>query len=272
MIIDSRIPLLLDSTANQQFTEEVKAVDAIKKVLFLIVLVTVAAAQTPQAPLSDNRFTVHTLLREDIFAGFMTDDLDRFARGEKNIQLLLEQRPAQKANLLAWKGGANLYRAVRAYENKRPDEFQRYYREALDAFSEAAKIPSGNEGVAAVTGGSFGVFADRLPQEYRADAWSKSYENYKALYNQQAAMVERLPVHLRGEVLAGLAQSAQRTGHAEESAQLVDKMVTLMSNTPYESMAKKWKANPAIAANTSLMCMNCHDAGRLEARITALGK
>lgn len=246
---------------------------AIKKLLFLIVLVTVAAAQTPQAPLlTDNRFTVHTLLREDIFSGFLTDDMEHFARGEKNIQLLLEQRPAQRANLLAWKGGASLYRAVRAHENKRPDEFQRYYREALDAFAEAAKPTSGNDGVAAVTGGSYGVFADRLPKEYRAHAWSQAYENYKALYNLQAGIVDRLPVHLRGEVLAGLAQSAQRTGHAEESAQLVEKMLAVMSNTPYESMAKKWKANPQIAANTSLMCMNCHDAGRLEARITAVGK
>ena len=85
-------------------------------------------------------------------------------------------------------------------------------------------------------------------------------------FDLQAGIVDRLPVHLRGEVLAGLAQSAQRTGHAEESAQLVDKMVALMANTPYESMAKKWKANPQVAANTSLMCMNCHDAGRLSAR------
>jgi len=28
-------------------------------------------------------------------------------------------------------------------------------------------------------------------------------------------------------------------------------------------MAKKWKANPEAAANTSLTCMSCHDAGRL---------
>jgi hypothetical protein len=272
MIVDSGVPLLLHSTAIRHFAQEVQAVDVIKKALFLLVLVTVAVAQAPQAPLSDNRFTVHTLVREDIFAGFLTDDMDRFARGEKNIQLLFEQRPAQKGNLLAWKGGASLYRAVRAYENKRSDEFQRYYRDALDAFSEAAKSTSGNDGVAAVTGGSYGIFADRLPKEYRAHAWQQAYDNYKALYNLQAGIVDRLPVHLRGEVLAGLAQSAQRTGHAEESAQVVDKMLALMSNTPYESMAKKWKANPQVAANTSLMCMNCHDAGRLEARITSLNK
>ena len=68
----------------------------IKKALLVIALVTVAAAQAPQSLLSDSRFTVHTLVREDIFAGWMSDDMVRFERGEKNVQLLLEQRPGQK--------------------------------------------------------------------------------------------------------------------------------------------------------------------------------
>ena len=243
----------------------------IKKIFLVIALVTVAAAQSPQSPpLSDSRFTVHTLLREDIFAGFLSDDLDRFSRGEKNIELLLVQRPDQKGNLLAWKGGANLYRAVRAHEANRADEFQKYYRQALDSFEEARKSTGGNEGVGAVTGGSYAVFADRLPKEYRAAAWTAAYENYSTLYKQQTSILERLPVHLRGEVLAGVAQSAQRTGRTEEAAQAVDKILAVLRDTPYEPMAKKWKANPQAAANTSMLCMSCHDAGRLASRVTAL--
>ena len=242
----------------------------IKKALLVVALVTVAAAQSPQSPLADSRFTVHTLVREDIFAGFMADDMTRFERGEKNIQLLLEQRPDQKPNLLAWNGGALVYRAVRAHENNRADEFQRYYRQALDAFAEARKGAGGNDGVAAVTGGTFAIFGDRLPKEYRAAAWSTAYDNYQALYKVQAPFVDKLPVHLRGEVLAGVAQTAQRTGHKEEAAQFVDKMLTLLAGTPYEPVAKKWKADPESAANTSLTCMSCHDAGRLAVRIADL--
>ena len=240
------------------------------KTLLVVAFVTVAAAQSPQSPLSDSRFTVHTLVREDIFAGFMIDDMTRFERGEKNIQLLLEQRPDQKGNLLAWKGGAALYRAVRANEGGRADEFQRYYRQALDFFSEARKQTLGNDGVAAVTGGSFAIFADRLPKEYRAAAWSAAYDNYLALYKLQAPFIDKLPVHLRGEVLGGLAQSAQRTGHKEEAGQYVDKILAVLGGTPYESVAKKWKSNPESAANSSLLCMTCHDAGRLAVRISDL--
>ena len=242
----------------------------IKKALLVVALVTVAAAQSPQSPLADSRITIHTLVREDIFAGFMADDMARFERGEKNIQLLLEQRPGQKGNLLSWKGGALLYRAVRAHEGNRADEFKRYYQQALDTFSEAGKTTSGNEGVAAVTGGSFGIFADRLPKEYRAAAWSAAYDNYLTLYKQQAGVLDRLPVHLRGEVLGGLAQAAQRTGRKEETAQYVDKILAVLGGTPYEPVARKWKSNPESAANTSITCMTCHDGGRLAARIADL--
>ena len=245
---------------------------ALKKTIIVLAFVTVAMAQSPEPPLGDSRFTVHTLLREDIFAGFMADDMDRFSRGEKNIQLLLEQRPGQKGNLLAWKAGATLYRAVRAYEAHHQDEFQRYYRQALDLFAEAGKTTSGNEGLSAVTGGSFALFADRLPKEYRAAAWAEAYKNYQILYRAQENVLDKLPVHLRGEVLAGLTQSAQRTGHKEEMGQYLDKILSLLGGTPYEPLAKKWKANPELAEKSTITCMTCHDAGRISARLAALNK
>jgi hypothetical protein len=75
---------------------------------------------------------------------------------------------------------------------------------------------------------------------------------------------------LRGELLGGLAQSAQRTGRNEEAAQFVDKILAALRETPYEPIAKKWKANPQSAATTSITCLTCHDAGRLSARIESL--
>jgi len=238
----------------------------IKRILFVAVLATIASAQSLGPPLSDSRLTVHTLLREDIFAGFLSDDMERFSRGEKNIQLLLEKRPSERANLLAWKGGATLYRAVRAYENNRSDEFQQNYRQALDLFSEAGKLTSGNDAVAAITGGSYAIFADRLPKENRDAAWAQAYDSYQALWKQQAPAIDKLPLHFRGELLGGLAQSAQRTGHTQEAEQYLDKILVVLRDTPYASVARKWKDNPKSAA--SITCLSCHEPGRLAARIS----
>jgi hypothetical protein len=249
----------------------VQVVLIIKKALIMLFLVTVAVAQSPEPPLSDSRLSVHTLLREDIFAGFLADDMTRFTRGEKNIDLLMEKRPGAKSDLLAWKASAAYYRAVRAHEANRSDEFQKYYRQALDLFNQARQSGPDNGGVAAILGGTNAVFADRLPKEYRAAAWAQAYESYQMLWKFQGSSVDRLPLHLKGELLSGLAQSAQRTGRTEELQQYLDKMLTLLSGTPYEPVARKWKEDPKSAANSSLTCMSCHDGGRLNARITALG-
>jgi hypothetical protein len=244
----------------------------VKGTLLAFVVATAAAAQTSDTLLSDKRLTVHTLLREDIFAGFMRDDMNRLARAEQNIEILLKDRPDQRASLIAWRSGAMLRRAVTALENGSTAEFNRYFRNARDGFAEAATFSSGNDGVAAITGGSYALFADRLPAEHRAAAWEQSWHNYSMLWKAQGAGIDKLPLHFKGEVLAGMAQSAQRTGRSAEAAEFLDRMLVLLAGTPYEPAAKKWKSDPASASATSLICQNCHAEGRLSARLAALNK
>jgi hypothetical protein len=198
--------------------------------------------------------------------------MERFSKAEANIEILLKQRPDQRGNLLAWKAGAATYRAVRAHEAGQADEFGRRFTEALDGFAAAAKVGSAGVGVAAVTGGTMVIFADRLPEKQRAAAWSLAYDNYSMLWKLQGATIEKLPVHHKGEVLSGLTQSAQRTGRRDEAAQYLDKMLTILAGTPYEGTARQWKSDPATAATTNLTCKNCHGPGRLANRLQTLEK
>jgi hypothetical protein len=122
----------------------------------------------------------------------------------------------------------------------------------------------------AITGGGFALFADRLPERYRSRAWDAAYKAYSGVWQVQRADVGKLPLHFRGELLAGMAQSAQRSNHAAESAQFLEKILTTMPGTPYATMAKKWIDFPESSAKTSLTCKTCHDAGRLEARKASL--
>jgi len=240
--------------------------------LLFVYVITAAAGQTPDTLLSDTRLTVHTLLREDVFAGFLSGNVTRLARAEQNIETLLKERPDQRANLIAWRSGAALYRAVAAHEAGNAQDFRKYYQTARDGFAEAATIPSGNDGVEAITGGSFATFADRLPADLRAGVWEEAWKNYSILWKRQSGGIEKMPVHFKGEVLSGMAQSAQRTGRTAEAAEFLDKMLVLLADTPYEATAKKWKADPASAATTNLTCQNCHAPGRLAARLAALNK
>jgi hypothetical protein len=246
---------------------------AMKAAVLVVALASGAFAQSPDPPLADSRLTVHTLVREDIFSAFVPPiDMARFERGERNIEQLLRDRPAQKGNLLAWRGSASMTRAVLAHEAGNAAEFSRRYQTAIASFDEAAKQTSGSDAVLPITGGSLSVLADRLPQQHRAEAWTRAYAVFSALWKAQGPAVEKLPVHFQGELLGGLAQAAQRTGRTEESALYVDRMLTLMQGTPYETTAKQWKADPASAATSKLTCKNCHDPGRLSSRLAALTK
>ena len=244
----------------------------LSSLVLLLVAIAGARAQSPEPPLSDTRLTVHTLLREDVFAGFMANDMVRFARGERNIEQLLKDRPDQRGNLLAWKASTLLHRATLAHEAGRNDEFLKQLHAAREAFADAARQTSGNDGAAAITGGSYSVFADRLPEPHRATAWADAYANYSLLWKQQGSAIDKLPVHHRGEVLGGLVQSAQRTGRTEEMAEHLDRMITLLQGTPYEATAQQWKANPASAATTKVTCKNCHNPGRLLPTLASLQK
>ena len=226
--------------------------------------------QSPEPPLADTRLTVHTLVREDIFAGWRTDDMERFARGEKNINLLLEQRPQSRAELLAWKGGALIYRAVLAHEDGQSDLFQDHFVKSQKLFAEARQRAPRNPAVASIVGGSYAMFGDRLPEEHRVQAWADSYDSYRTLWAMQSDVVDKMPVHFRGELLAGLAQSAQRTGRDTECDDYLDKIIQMLPGTPYERIATRWKSDPQAAATGIISCKTCHAPGRLKARLAQL--
>jgi len=242
------------------------------KTVVFVGAVTLAGAQSTVPPLGDTRLTVHTLLREDLFAGFLDDNMTRFERGEKNLAALLESRPADRASLLAWRGGAETYRAVVAHEAGKAADYEKHAAAARKDFAEAQTLSEARGGVPAVIGGVYATFADRLPARDRDAAWQQAYASYSILWNAQKGQLAQLPEHLKAEVLAGMAQSAQRTGRADESAQFVDRMIAMLGDTPYEGTAKKWKENPSIAPTTTLVCKNCHSEGRLNARLAALDK
>ncbi|REK17736.1 MAG: hypothetical protein DWQ37_05705 [Planctomycetota bacterium] len=239
---------------------------------FLLVFL---AAEGPEPPIADARLPVSTLVREDVFAGWMDQDMERFARAEKNLDQLIEERPRSKAESLAWKGGTKLYRAVLANEAGNQEEYDKYYQEASELFAEAKQLNANNAAVCAVVGGSLGLFGDRLHEEHRADAFGQAWDNYSILWTMQSRVLERLPLHIKGELLAGLTQSAERTGRTEEYNKYLDKMIEVLPDSHYEEIALEWKADPEVAKTGTIMCQYCHDDGKLEermARLENLGK
>ena len=229
-------------------------------------------AQSPEPPLANTRLTVNTLVREDIFAGFLRNDLVRLARAEMNLELLLASRPVDRPALLAWQGSAALTRAAWANEANQPEQFRQHYGRALDLFAEAMSLDPDSVAVFAITGGSQVSLADRLPAAERAAGWEQAYHAYQQLWRLQGAAIEQLPVHHRGEVLSGLTESAQRTGRDDEVDAQLDRILALLPDTPYANRARQWKDDPSARTETKLTCQTCHTPGTLAARLEAVSQ
>jgi hypothetical protein len=241
-------------------------------VVTLVAISVAVPAQAPEPPIADTRLTVHTLLREDVFAGFLQNDVARMARAEKNADLLLAGRPADRPAILAWQGSLALTRAAMAHETNQPDQFRQHYRRAQDLFTEAMKLGPDVVGVFAITGGSQVSIADRLPPAERKAAWELGYTAYQQLWKMQEQIIEKLPLHHKGEVLSGLAQTADRTGRGDEAATQVERILTLLPDTAYASRARQWKDNPSARATSKLVCQTCHGPGTLVARLAEVSK
>jgi hypothetical protein len=67
----------------------------------------------------------------------------------------------------------------------------------------------------------------------------------------QGAIIDKLPLHHKGEVLAGLAESAQRTGREQDTATYLDRILTEMPDTAYAARARSRSMILRAAPRTS---------------------
>jgi hypothetical protein len=240
--------------------------------MLLLPLVVLACLDAQDMP---RGLRTSTWVREDIFAGFLEGDMNRFQQGVAKIDRILAANP-RAANAVAWKGGAELYLAVRAHEAGDEAGFRSGYAKARELFAKASAIavetPASAQGVYAITGGSYTAFADRAPSAQSREFWEQVRVNYTALRALQQPAFDKYPPHFRGEVLAGLAQAELRLGDGEKGKTLAADLVAALPGTPYALFAQRMLDKPATVAKAKLTCLTCHDSGRLQAVLERLPK
>jgi tetratricopeptide (TPR) repeat protein len=228
---------------------------------FTLVLMSYCVPASAQAP--GPQPTFYTMVREDSFAGFMAGDMERFEKAMKYTDEVLAKEP-QNPNATVWLGAGMIFRATRLYDKGETAKADELYDQGLALMDKALALDPGNAGVHASYGGVLAFFSPKLPEERRKAALERARARYEFLYKGQETFLDGMPLHFRGEVLAGLAETNQKLGDVEQAQVYLKRIAATMPNTPYARTAERWMAHPdAVPADQKIVCQSCHDAGRL---------
>jgi len=221
-----------------------------------------AAAPQEQRP---KGIPFYTWVREDTFAGWMADDMTRFERSMQKTQESLNEN-ADDMDAVNWLGAGAVFRAVRAFEAGDAAKGDQLFRDAMAMMDKAAAAQPNNPGIRATAGGTLMFFASKLPERHYKGAVEKAREHYAALYKAQEPMLDKFPLHLKGEALAGIAETEFRVGSRDAAMAYLQKIVSGMPNTRYAQIADAWVKSPeSVTKKDRLVCQSCHEQGRLAA-------
>jgi hypothetical protein len=205
----------------------------------------------------------YTWVREDTFAGFLDNDMARFEQGEKKTREYLAETPGQP-DATNWMGATKVYRAVRAFREGKASEGEALMKDALAAMDEAVAKAPANPGIRATAGGTLVLFANQLPSQYYEPIMQKARGHYAALYKAQEPALAQFPLHIKGELLAGVAETEFKVGDKARANEVLAQIVKEMPDTAYAKTASAWLAAPEkVSRDTKIVCQSCHQPGRL---------
>lgn len=207
----------------------------------------------------------YTWVREDTFAGFIDNDLVRFEKGVQKVQEYLNENPT-RPDAVNWMGATKVYRAVRAFKDGRTADGETLLREAFQAMDDAVARAPRDVGVRATAGGTLVYLAGQLPEPHDRRAMEKAREHYAVLYEVQSPALQHLPLHLKGELLAGVAETEYRVGDRQRATALLNTIINELPGTGYARTARAWlESSDNVKRDSRLACQSCHEPGRLQA-------
>lgn len=180
------------------------------------------------------KLTIHTWVREDLFAGWMVRDQPSFDRGVRKLDAFLESSPNDK-NGLAWKYFVLTYRMREALAGR---DIAAYEKHLADAKALRGVIFDGeprDSGPYIIVGYSLIGGALHAPEADQKWMYRDGREMLRKVQVMQGPVFERLPPHMRGELWSALAVASDRLGDREDRDRVIGDMLVKLAGSPYES-------------------------------------
>jgi hypothetical protein len=216
------------------------------------------------------KLTIHTWIREDMFAGLIGRDTAAFDLGLRKLERFLGEHPGD-ANGLGWKFETYSYYLRADREAGNQDAYARHWTEAQEFKRQALA-----NRVAADVGPLILVaFSQIFNAQYAATAADRESlfrEGRELLWKIQEAQRpqwDKLPVHMRGELWSLIGFASDQIGDRDERDRVANEMIDKLKGSVYEARGRRWLNAKQLDASDAV-CLSCHENGRLKVKLASL--
>jgi tetratricopeptide (TPR) repeat protein len=217
---------------------------------------TLLVADRPRAqePLTPSPFLY--AVRSDFFLGLGRGDMVRLERGMKFCETTLAAEP-NHAEALVWHGAGLAYLAGVAMNAKDMIKARDLVEQAIKEMDRAVALAPNYMFVVVPRASALSAVANRWPDRARAQTMlQEAAAGFEMAYAVERPVFDRLSVHRRGEMLAGLAETYWRLGDKDKSREYLQLITRELPDTPYQSRAQAWLEEGSSAGRLS--CLTCH--------------
>jgi hypothetical protein len=239
----------------------------VSRCLVAFVLPVLALAASLDKP---EKLTIHTWVREDVFAGWIARDDASLARGAAKLERYLAANPGDE-NALAWRYMTEVYamrKAQAAGDASAYDKAMATAAATRDAIWNGRSPKAGAHIIVGSTlvGGAF--WAREADKQWMYRDGRDLLSRVPAL---QKDFFDTLPPHMRGELWSSIAFASDRLGDRAERDRVIALMRDKLAGSVYEKRAERWIKLPSLTNEVDNMCISCHEPGRLKPTAARLG-
>ena len=241
------------------------------KGLLACILAIYAGAQSAENLVKPQQISIHTWVREDIFAGLVARDTVAFERGVRKLDRFLLDNP-NDANGLAWKVEVYGYRMRADREAGDDAAYQRDRAEAQDYGTRALALRKPDEVGPWVIIGGMQIFNARYAATAGDSAalYTEGLDLLGKAQEAQRPIWDQLPAHMRGELWSEMAFAYDQLGEQEKRKQIATAMIAKLQGSPYEARGRRWLKLEKLSYSETA-CISCHEPGRLQTTLARLG-
>ena len=216
----------------------------------------VSAAIMLSAPYSMSAAGFDNKVRNDFFAGFAGDKV-AFERGMKAAEAAIAESPENAAEAMAWHGAGLLSVAGPKFAQGDFAAGMQLWTQASQEMEKAGQLEPRNPGVLIPRASAWFAASRATPPQMAAPVLAKAIADYETVYDLQKAYFDKLDIHMRSELLFGLADGYARQGNAEKAREWFEKLAALGEKSGHQAQADLFLKGEKYTVK-GIGCAGCH--------------